>query len=172
MEDSDEAAFRTLVATRGDALARTAYLLTGDWGRAEDLVQTALVTTWTHWPSLREPRAAEAYARRCMARTNASWWRRRWTGEVPTGTLPDTATTDPHEAVDVAVPVLRALGTLTKRQRAAVVLRYFDDLPEAAVAEALGCSVGTVKSTVARALELLRAQDVWDGVRAAERTTP
>jgi RNA polymerase sigma-70 factor (sigma-E family) len=172
VEESDEAAFRTLVATRGDALARTAYLLTGDWQRAEDLVQTALVTTWTHWSSLRDAGAAEAYARRCMARTNASWWRRRWTGEVPTGALPDTATSEPHDAVDVAVPVLRALAALTRRQRAAVVLRYFDDLSEAAVADVLGCSVGTVKSTVARALELLRAQDVWDGLRAPERTTP
>jgi RNA polymerase sigma-70 factor (ECF subfamily) len=164
MDSEAEAAFRELVRGRGDALARTAYLLTGDWARGEDLVQSALASTWSHWRSLRAPEAAEAYARRCMARTATAWWRRRWTGEVPTGSLPDHPGVSPYDGVDVADAVRRALATLTARQRAVVVLRYFDDLTEADTAAALGCPVGTVKSTHAAALARLRDLDVWDGV--------
>ena len=164
MNPEAEAAFRDLVRERGDALARTAYLLTGDWARAEDLVQSALATTWTHWRTLRAQEAAEAYARRCMARLATSWWRRRWRGEVPTADLPDDAGASPYDDVDVADSVSRALATLPARQRAIVVLRYFDDLTEAATAEALGCAVGTVKSGHAAALERLRGLDCWDGV--------
>ena len=162
--DETEAAFRALVATRGDSLARTAYLLTGDWARAEDLVQSALATTWSHWRSLRDPAAAEAYARRCMARLATSWWRRRWRGEVPTAELPEAAGRSPYDDVDVATTVTAALATLSARQRAVVVLRYYDDLTETDTAAALGCAVGTVKSAHAAALARLRALDCWDGV--------
>ncbi len=165
MGDERESAFRELVDQRGDALARTAYLLAGDWGRGEDLLQSALATTWTHWGSLREPAAAEAYVRRCMARLATAWWRRRWRGEVPTGELPEAAGPSPYDAVDTAATVVEALNALPARQRAALVLRYFDDLSEAETAAVLGCSVGTVKSATARGLQRLRALDVWDGVR-------
>lgn len=159
-----EQAFRDLADSRGDALVRTAYLLTGDWAKAEDLVQSALATTWAHWRSLRSPDAAEAYTRTCMARLATSWWRRKWRGEVPTAELPERAAPATYDAVDVAHVVSAALATLTARQRAALVLRYFDDLSEADTAEALGCAVGTVKSTTAAALARLRALDCWDGI--------
>ena len=168
MDREAEAAFRDLVVVRGDALARTAYLLTGDWARGEDLVQSALATTWSHWRSLRSPQAAEAYTRRCMARLASHWWHRRWHSEVPTETLPEQIADEPYDAVDVAESVTRALAMLTPRQRAIVVLRYFDDLSEAETAAALGCAVGTVKSTNAAALARLRAFDVWDGILTRE----
>lgn len=164
MDHEAEAVFRELVRGRGDALARTGYLLTGDWARGEDLVQSALATTWSHWRTLREPVAAEAYARRCMARLATAWWRRKWRGEVPTGDVPDRAGQSPYDAVDVAESVRRALATLTPKQRAVVVLRYFDDLSEADTAVALGCPLGTVKSTHATALNRLRELDMWDGI--------
>lgn len=170
MDGDAESAFRALVHARGDALARTAYLLTGDWGRGEDLVQSALATTWSHWKTLREPDAAEAYARRCMARLATSWWRRRWRGEVPTGSLPDHHGASPYDAVDVADSVRRALALLTPRQRSVVVLRYFDDLSETDTAAALGVAIGTVKSTHAAAIARLRDLDVWDGVLNGKAT--
>ncbi|HVF06326.1 MAG TPA: SigE family RNA polymerase sigma factor [Frankiaceae bacterium] len=163
MEDA-EAAFRELVAGRGDALARTAFLLTGDWAKAEDLVQSALATTWAHWRSLREPGAAEAYTRRCMARLATSWWRRKWRGEVPTAELPDLTGRSPYDDVDVARVVTAALAQLSPKQRTVVVLRYFDDLTETDTAAAIGCAVGTVKSVHAAAIARLRALDCWDDV--------
>lgn len=158
-----ERAFRDLVEARGDALARTAYLLTGDWAKAEDLVQSALAATWSHWRSLRAPQAAEAYTRQCMARLATSWWRRKWRGEVPTGELPEQVGRSPYDDVDAAHAVTTALATLTPRQRAIVVLRYFDDLSESDTAAVLGIAVGTVKSAHAAALARLRALDCWDG---------
>ena len=164
MDGNAETQFRDLVRNRGDALARTAYLLVGDWAKAEDLVQSALATTWSHWRSLRSPDAAEAYTRTCMARLATSWWRRRWRGEVPTAEVPEHAGRSPYDDVDVAHSVATALATLPSRQRAIVVLRYFDDLSEADTATALGIAVGTVKSGHAAALATLRALDCWDGV--------
>jgi RNA polymerase sigma-70 factor (sigma-E family) len=166
--DEAESAFRALVQSRGDALARTAYLLTGDWARGEDLVQSALATTWTHWRTLRAPEAAEAYVRRCMARTAISWWRRRWHGEVPTAELPDRAGPSPYDAVDVAHAITAALRALTPRQRAVIVLRYFDDMSEADTAAVLGVAVGTVKSTTAAAFARMRGLDVLNGVLTGE----
>ena len=164
MDGTAETAFRDLVRARGDALARTAYLLTGDWSKAEDLVQSALATTWSHWRSLRSPAAAESYTRTCMARLATSWWRRRWRGEVPTADVPDRAGRSPYDDVDVAHAVSHALATLPPRQRAIVVLRYLDDLTESETAAALGVAVGTVKSGHAAALARLRALDCWDGL--------
>lgn len=170
MDREAEAAFRDLVVRRGDALARTGYLLTGDWARGEDLAQSALAITWSHWRTLRAPEAGEAYARRCMARLATTWWRRKWRAEVPTADLPEHAGESPYDAVEVAAAVTRALALLTPRQRAVVVLRYFDDLSEADTATALGCALGTVKSTHAAALARLRGLDVWDGLLPREAT--
>ena len=162
-----EEEFDDLVRRSGDRLLRTAYLLTGSWPTAQDLVQTALVQTWTHWSAIREPGAAEAYVRTCMVRTSASWWRRRWTGEVPTEVLPDRALGDQAtEDVATSQVVLAALGTLDARHRAVLVLRFFADLSEADTAAALGVSVGTVKSRTSRALARLRGLDgAWAGPR-------
>ncbi len=163
---SSEAAFDAFARASGDRLLRTAYLLTGNWATAQDLVQSALTSTWTHWSRIREPAAAEAYARRCLARTSASWWRRKWTGEQPTSELPERAS--PHDAfagaVDTSVAVLAALGRLDAKSRAVLVMRFFDDLSEADTATALGISPGTVKSRTSRALARLREMDVWEGM--------
>jgi len=98
----------------------------------------------------------EPYVRRVLVNTYASWWRRRWNGEKPTEVLPEVGH-DPHEAHADRQDLWTALGRLPRRQRAAVVLRYYEDLSEAETAEVLGCSVGTVKSQTSRAVATLRA---------------
>ena len=156
MDAQGRAAFEALVDARSTSLLRTAYLLTGDWGTAEDLLQTALAKTWFRWHALRDTQAAEAYVRQVMSRTFATWWRRKWRGETPTDVLPDVLGHDPYSGVVARDLLRRALAELPPRQRAIVVLRFYEDLSEVQVAEALGCSVGTVKSTVSRALVRLR----------------
>jgi RNA polymerase sigma-70 factor (sigma-E family) len=149
--------FHEFVAGRSRALLRTAWLLTGDWTSAQDLVQTALAKTWPAWSRIRRTDDPEVYVRRVLVTTYATWWRRRWRGEAPHSSLPETAaTSDAFEDADRRAVVAAALATLTRGQRAVVVLRYFDDLTEAQTAAVLGCSVGTVKSQHARALTALR----------------
>lgn len=151
---ADEADFDEFVVARSQALLRTAYLLTQDEGRAEDLLQTALTKAWFAWRRIDV--SPEAYVRRILVTTSASWWRRRWTGETPTAELPErpsAGTSDgPADGQDLWV----ALGRLPQRQRAVVVLRYLEDRTEAETADLLGCSVGTVKSQCSRALARLR----------------
>lgn len=171
MERAEREAFEALVDARSTALLRTAYLLTGDWATAEDLLQTALAKTWFRWHTIRDPHAAEAYVRQVMSRTFATWWRRRWRGETPTEVLPDHAAADPYTGVDARDLLRRALAELPPRQRAIVVLRFYEDLTEAQVAEALGCSVGTVKSTVSRALVRLRANGLLADVDPGTSTS-
>jgi len=142
------------VATRGPALQRTAYLLTGDWALAEDLLQTALTKSYLAWSRIQRDEP-EAYVRKVLVTTYATWWRRRWRGEHPTDALPDTAT-EAWAGVDDRVALAAALARLPRRQRAVVVLRFHDDLTERQVAEALGIAVGTVKSQTAKALAALR----------------
>jgi RNA polymerase sigma-70 factor (sigma-E family) len=148
--------FREFVAARSRALLRTAWLLTGDWASAQDLVQTALAKTWPAWSRITRTDDPEVYVRRVLVTTYATWWRRRWHGETPLGALPETLAPDAFDAADRRAVVASALAGLTRGQRAVVVLRYFDDLTEAQTAAALGCSVGTVKSQHARALAALR----------------
>jgi RNA polymerase sigma-70 factor (sigma-E family) len=149
--------FAQFVEARQRGLQRTAWLLTGDWALAEDLVQTALARSWPRWGRIRRGDDPEIYVRRVMVNTWASWSRRRWRGEQPSGTVPDgQAPGDVAAEVAVRVAVRAALGSLTGRQRAVLVLRVFDDLPEAQAAQVLGCPVGTVKSTMARAMARLR----------------
>ena len=147
----DEAGFTEWATGAQRRLLRSAYLLTGDLHRAQDLVQEALVKVALRWPRLRDGHPT-AYARTIIVRDNISWWRRH--REVP-GTEQDdlsAVSSDP----DTALVVRRALGRLTPRQRAVVVLRHFDDLSERETALALGIAVGTVKSTNADALARLR----------------
>ena len=145
------ASFDAFVTARSAALWRSAWLLTGDAHRAEDLVQTALAKTYPHFT--RVGPGFEAYVRTAMFRTYVSWWRRRWTGELP-GEVDTRPSADP----DVALreDVRRALAALPRQQRAVVVLTYFDDLTRPQAAQVLGVSVGTVKSTLSRALAKLR----------------
>lgn len=135
------------------SLLRSAYLLTGDLHRAQDLVQEALVKVALRWGQLREGNPT-AYARRIIVRDNVSWWRRRRETAVaePEGPAPDGVSSDPV----TAMVVRRALLRLTPAQRAVLVLRHFDDLSERETADVLGVSVGTVKSQNAAALARLR----------------
>jgi RNA polymerase sigma-70 factor (sigma-E family) len=150
--DEDFVAF---VASRQAALRRAAWLLTGDAGLAEDLVQTVLIKVWPHWRRIAAEGTVDAYVRRVLVTTYSSWWRRKWRSEVP-GPVPDLSSSDPTGAVDVSHAVRDALLSLPARQRAAVVFRYFEDLSEQQTALALECSVGTVKSQTSRALSRLR----------------
>jgi RNA polymerase sigma-70 factor (sigma-E family) len=150
--------FDAYVAAHAVGLLRRARLLTGDHQKAEDLVQTALAKTWPHWQRVSQGGQVDAYVRRVMVTTYLSWWRRRWNVERPTEVLPDVDPRESHEsAVARHADLMVALASLPKGQRAAVVLRYLEDLTEAQTAEALGCSVGTVKSQVARALRTLQS---------------
>ena len=150
----DEAAFVEFVTTRTGALMRTAFLLTRDHQLAEDLVQTALFKAAMAWDRIEgEP---EPYVRRILVNTYASWWRRRWNGELATEELPETHAGDGTAASDTGQDLWTAMERLPRRQRAVVVLRYFEDLTEAETARLLGCSVGTVKSQASKALAKLR----------------
>ncbi|QGN59243.1 SigE family RNA polymerase sigma factor [Nostocoides sp. HKS02] len=162
--------FDDYVAARGAALLRRAWLLTGDHQRAEDLVQTALGKAWPQWRRISEQGdgSYDAYVRRVMLTTYIAWWRRRWNAEYPTEVVPEPGDNpDEEDLATLRRDVLAALAQLPRGQRAVVVLRYFEDLTEAQTAEALDCSVGTVKSQTARALAVLRRsplltyQDEW-----------
>ncbi|ADB34581.1 RNA polymerase, sigma-24 subunit, ECF subfamily [Kribbella flavida DSM 17836] len=148
--------FAEFVNGRFTALQRFGYLLTGEWHLAEDLVQTSLTKVWFHRKSLRSGNALESYTRTVMVNTSTQWWRRKWKGETPTETLPEPAAPSEFGTVDDRDQLLRALATLPRRTRAALVLRFFEDLPDAEIAKVMGCSVGTVKSTVSRGLAKLR----------------
>jgi RNA polymerase sigma-70 factor (sigma-E family) len=159
----DPSAFAEFVALRSRALFRTAYLLVGDDGLAQDLVQEALVKTYQAWGRLHDPANAEAYARRVLVTTLISWRRRRSFHERPHDTLPDVATTDLAEGVVDHDAVWRELQALPPRQRAALVLRFYEDLSDAESADILGCRVSTVRSQVSQGLRRLRGHVGADG---------
>jgi RNA polymerase sigma-70 factor (sigma-E family) len=156
MDRSAEAEFEQFVAGSGRQLLRTAVLLVGDLGHAEDLVQTALERTARHWDRLEG--APEAYARVVLTRlaTDRWRWRSRRVGEVFADPPETSAQHDVAAEVTTRHQVIGALDTLTARQRAVLILRYFDDLSEQQTAQALGVSVGTVKTTASRAIARLR----------------
>lgn len=158
--DAREADYAHFVRTRTHALLRSAYLLTGDQHLAEDLVQEALARTHRAWPRLERPENAEAYARKVMYHAQVSIWRRPRVAEVLPGDLdPDRAagSDDPADAAVQRITLRRALLTLTAKQRAVIVLRFFEDRTEAEAAQALGVSISTVKTQTGRALDRLRA---------------
>jgi len=152
----DATTFADFVAARSGALFRTAYLVVGDHQLAQDLLQEALVKAYLAWPRIRQD-SAEAYVRRILVTTAISWRRRRSFHERPTE--PDvrpTGVPDRTEELATHDVLWDLLGTLPPGQRAAVVLRYYEDLTEPQAAEVMGCSVGTVKSQVHAALAKLR----------------
>jgi RNA polymerase sigma-70 factor (sigma-E family) len=151
-----DAGFRDYVESRGPALLRAAYLLTGNRADAEDLVQAALVKTYLAWNRIEDRRALDGYVRRAMINTHISWWRSRKVEEYPTDEIPDQAVADHAGHSDQQEALRRAVDRLPQRMRAAVVLRYYEDMTEAEIADALGVSLGTVKSTVSRAVAKLR----------------
>ena len=159
MDPSPSPTFEEFVASRGRDLWRTAWLLTGDAHKAEDLVQATLAKCWRRWPSITRTGSPEAYVRRVMVNQYTDWWHRRWNGERPTEVLPEIAGR-PVASVDERQDTLRALASLPRGQRAVLVLRFYEDLTEAQTAEALGITVGTVKSQTSRALSALRSSPI------------
>jgi RNA polymerase sigma-70 factor (sigma-E family) len=154
----DDDDFARFVADRSPHLLRTAWLLTGDAGRAEDLLQTALVVVWPKWGRIVAGGNPEAYVRRVLLTKFLSWQRRHWRFEVPTESPPDPT----RPAVEIAGrtadrdAIRRALAGLSRQQRAVVVLRYVEDLSVAETANILGCSQATVRVQSGRALAALR----------------
>jgi RNA polymerase sigma-70 factor (sigma-E family) len=148
---ADRSGYDEFVAARSPRLLRVAYLLTRDWSEAEDLLQTALMKAWFAWNRIDgEP---DAYVRRIIATTFVSWRTR----EISRETLPDGVAPDSMSAIDDRQGLWPALGRLPRRQRAVIVLRYFEDLTEVQVAATLDIAVGTVKSQASKALAALRA---------------
>lgn len=146
--------FTEFVHASWASLYRTAYLMLGDRAEAEDLVQTTLAKTYASWSKVRDVGAAPGYARTVLVNTAASWFRKKsWRNERPTANLPDRA-----QETDLSdrPAVIDALAQLPPRQRAVIVLRYYEDLSVAQTASALGCSEGTVKSQTSDALNRLR----------------
>ncbi|UXY31657.1 SigE family RNA polymerase sigma factor [Streptomyces sp. HUAS TT20] len=169
MEQQTRAAeYDEFVASRWSGLFHLARLLTGgDRHRAEDLLQESLVKLWFVWPKIADE-APEAYVRKVLARAAGRSARRRWWGERPVEELPEVvATGDMSATVAERSRLEAALAQLSPRQRAAVVLRYYQDLPDRQVAEVLGCPVGTARSHASRGVARLRQllADVIEPVR-------
>ncbi|MFE9024170.1 SigE family RNA polymerase sigma factor [Streptomyces sp. NPDC007808] len=157
MDAEAQDSFREFVENRSSALLKTAVLLTGgDRHAAEDLLQNALIKAAGRWQRVDEP---EAYVRQILYRQQISRWRLKWRRrELTVAEPPETgAGADSASAAELRLLMRGALARLTVRQRTVLVLRYFEDLPEAEVARILGCSVGTVRSTTHRSLARLRA---------------
>jgi RNA polymerase sigma-70 factor (sigma-E family) len=157
--DAGAEEFASFVMAREGALQRTAWLLTGDWALAQDLVQTALAKSWPRWDRITRRDDPEIYVRRVMLNTWMTWLRRSWRGERASVQVPETpAPGDLAADVAARLAARQLLAVLTDRQRTVLVLRIFDDLSEAQVAQVLDCAVGTVKSTMSQALAKLRDQ--------------
>ncbi|MEV8371159.1 SigE family RNA polymerase sigma factor [Kribbella sp. NPDC056861] len=153
----DRTGFEEFATSRHHALYRYAYLLAGERGLADDLVQEALTKTYVAWRKLRDPANAEAYTRKAITSIAITWWRRKsWHSEQPRDDVPEQPAV-PEDAT-ARLWLWEELKQLPPRQRAAVVLRYYEDLTEAQTAEVLDCSIGTVKSQVSDALKKLRAR--------------
>lgn len=154
------AEFTDYVGARSAALLRTAYLLCSNWHRAEDIVQTSLVKLYVAWPRARAVQSLDAYARQIVVRTFLDERRRMWHREIPTAELPDDQAVPVgfEQPTEDRMVVMNALAEMPPRQRAVLVLRYFEDFTVEQAAEALGCSEGTVKSQTSRGLAALRAQ--------------
>jgi RNA polymerase sigma-70 factor (sigma-E family) len=161
MEPADEEAFAAFVRARGEHFLRVAVLLTGSPAEAEDLLQASLVKLYRAWPRLEVAAGPpDAYLRKILVNTRRSWWATRWRREAPVAAVPEraeAASGDFEDQYAVGALVRSALAGLPRQQRAVLVLRYIEDLPEAAVAELLECSVGTVKTHAYRGLRALRA---------------
>jgi RNA polymerase sigma-70 factor (sigma-E family) len=153
----NDASFEAYVASRGIALTRLAYLLCGSHSDADDLVQSALAKAYARWGHISTLDSPDAYVRRMIANQHISWWRSRRRERLSSDT-PEVAVSD-SASVHATADLLRgAIRGLPPRQRAAVVFRYYGDLDDAAIADALGCSVATVRSQISRAIASLRAR--------------
>jgi RNA polymerase sigma-70 factor (sigma-E family) len=164
VERGTDDTFAAFVAKRSAALLRTGWLLTGSEAAAQDLVQAALLRTWTRWDRVVRKDLPETYVRKVLLSTFLTWRRRRWVHETPTDGVVDLPAPDATAEVEVREVVRAVLDTLPRGQRATLVLRFFDDLSERDTAAVMGCSIGTVKSQTARALARLRADGRLDGL--------
>jgi RNA polymerase sigma-70 factor (sigma-E family) len=156
----DVSAFSDFVAASTGRLFRTAYVLVGDHQLAQDLLQESLIKAYVAWPRLRDESKAEAYTRKIIVTTCISWRRRRSFHERPVAVLPEAPEADQTDRLAAQDDLWAQIHRLPPGQRAAVTLRYFEDLSEAQTAELMGCSVGTVKRQVASGLAKLRG---WMG---------
>jgi RNA polymerase sigma-70 factor (sigma-E family) len=178
MDSGHDEVFEELVSSRYDALLRCAYLLTGNRESARDLVQSALTKAYAKRFGVRAPEAMEQYVRRCIVTSHISAWRRHRGREIDYATPPEYGHehSDHAGGVDTSLDVWRALRALPPRQRTAIVLRYFEDLPIAQVARLMDCTEASVKTHTSRGLTRLRAdigiadtdQDLSYGMRKAE----
>lgn len=163
MDKVQEAEFETFVASRWKRLVGVAFLLTGDRGEAEDLVQTALATCYRHWPRIVAGGREDGYVRAAVVNAHLSRVRRRRIREIVTFQLPERAHDTAVGASDDRDLLRRALGRLPPRTRTAVVLRHYSQLSEAEVASLMSCSVGNVKRLTFQGLRQLREHLVVDG---------
>lgn len=163
---AERSEFDAFVTASSARLLRTAFLMTHDRAAAEDLLQTAYVHAWRAWR--RVDGDPLPYVRRILANEYASSWRRKWRDEVPTGDAPDQPAL-PHASVEDRDAVWTALGRLPRRQRAVLVLRYYEDLSESDTAAILGIAAGTVKSQASKALARLRIDPSFDPAMEGHR---
>jgi RNA polymerase sigma-70 factor (sigma-E family) len=147
--------FDEFVARALPSLLGYAHRLTADASEAEDLVQAALVKTMGRWDTIERRDDPLVYVRRVMINTHITWWR-RWSARVTVGAVPENAAAEHTRLSDDQDEVRRALRALPPRQRAVLVLRFYDDMSEAQIAETLGCRPGTVKSQASRGIATLR----------------
>lgn len=157
MKADDEAEFRNFAAANMRGLRRTAFLLCGDWHHADDVVQNVLTKLYRNWTRIQRHERVDAYVRTMVVR--ATFDRRRrlfWSRELTTAQMPETLVDDDAHVEDRMV-LFAALDRMPPRQRAVLVLRFFNDLDVAETASIFGCTTGTVKSQTARGLSSLRA---------------
>ncbi|KRF18942.1 RNA polymerase subunit sigma-70 [Nocardioides sp. Soil797] len=164
-----DAEFSNWMTARQPALLRTAYLLTGDHHGAEDLVQNTLAKVYLTWHKVRDQQAIDGYARRILVNEHNSLWRRAWKKkETVSSEVPDWISSNDVYDEGRNSALWGLVQTLPAKQRAAVVLRYYEQLSEAETADVLGCSVGTVKSQTSRALATLRSNADDHGLTRAD----
>lgn len=156
MARRDDEEFLRFAAGYGAQMCRTAYLLCGDWHRAADLTQEALIRLYVAWPRLDTSAGLRAYVRRAVVSALVDSARRRSSTERPSAVMPEGSVEDATGIVADRLLLMEALAELPPRQRACVVLRYYEDLSVDEVAVALGCRSGTVKSQTAHGLAALR----------------
>jgi RNA polymerase sigma-70 factor (sigma-E family) len=173
--------FDDFVVARGHELTKFAHLLSHDRADAEDLVQDTLASAFASWKRIERTESPEAYVRRMMVNRNITLWRRHRNRTEPRQDLPEAPSPDTTSSTDLAQALRGIVRALPPKQRAAVVLRYYADYPDAEIADALGCSQATVRSQISRALMTLRdtaaggeidSSDlaIVDSARARERT--
>ncbi|MGH3978363.1 MAG: SigE family RNA polymerase sigma factor [Pseudonocardiaceae bacterium] len=177
MDQGDEQEFAEYFTARRDAVRRTAYLICGDWHRADDLAQTAFVALHRRWRKIRDRQALDAYVRRTLVRAAIDESRRPWRREHAVDVLPETgsagagdgSTDDVGDTVATRSALVDGLQQVPPRQRAVLVLRFLEGQSVTDVAATLKCTEGTVKSQTARGLDALRAAlgDALDDLRPA-----